>query len=374
MTVRMREEGHVLARVRSRALRRGSTMQIDERELMRTAMDCAAVRHPHPNPRVGAVVLDASGAIVGAGAHVEPGTPHAEVIALAEAGPRSRGGTLIVTLEPCAHEGRTPPCTSVVLASGVARVVIGAGDPDEQVAGKGIDALRRAGLEVQVGVPGVDAETLDLGYFHHRRTGRPRVTLKTAATLDGQVAAADGSSHWITSPEARRDAHVLRSRSDAVLVGAGTVRADDPLLTVRIEGFEGRQPRPVILVGERGIPPRSKLLSRDPLVYASHQVDVAGEVTVLPGAGGVDLDAVLEDLGKRDVVDLLVEGGPAVAGAFTRAGLVDHFVVYLGAAFAGGVGLSALGGVFAAIADLIEVTITGVERVGPDLRIDAEPT
>jgi len=374
VTVRMREEGHVLARVRSRALRRGSTMPIDERELMRTAMDCAAVRHPHPNPRVGAVVLDASGAIVGTGAHVEPGTPHAEVIALAEAGPRSRGGTLIVTLEPCVHEGRTPPCTSAVLASGVARVVIGAGDPDEQVAGKGIDALRRAGLEVQVGVPGVDAETLDLGYFHHRRTGRPRVTLKTAATLDGQVAAADGSSHWITSPEARRDAHVLRSRSDAVLVGAGTVRADDPLLTVRIEGFEGRQPRPVILVGERGIPPRSKLLSRNPLVYASHQVDVAGEVIVLPGAGGVDLDAVLEDLGKRDVVDLLVEGGPAVAGAFTRAGLVDHFVVYLGAAFAGGVGLSALGGGFATIADLIEVTITGVGRVGPDLRIDAEPT
>ncbi|HEX9978170.1 MAG TPA: bifunctional diaminohydroxyphosphoribosylaminopyrimidine deaminase/5-amino-6-(5-phosphoribosylamino)uracil reductase RibD [Acidimicrobiia bacterium] len=348
-------------------------MAADERDLMRTAIVLASAAHPHPNPRVGAIVVDRAGVVVGEGVHVEPGTPHAEALALAAAGERARGGVLVVTLEPCAHQGRTPPCAAAVLRSGVARVVVGAGDPDEQVAGRGIVALREGGIDVQVGLPGVDAEAVDPGYFHHRRTGRPRVTLKMASTLDGQAAAADGSSRWITSPEARRDAHLLRSRSDAILVGAGTVRVDDPELTFRLDGLSGRQPRPVVLTGRHPLPADAKVLRRDPLVYAMRPIESGGEVTVLPGEDGVDLAAVLDDLGKRDIVDLLVEGGPSVAGAFTRAGLVDRFVVYVAGAVAGGRGLATVEGVFATVADLARVEIKEVVRVGPDLRIDAEP-
>ncbi|OFW66853.1 MAG: riboflavin biosynthesis protein RibD [Actinobacteria bacterium RBG_16_68_21] len=347
-------------------------MEMDERGLMRSAMELAIRRHPHPNPRVGAIVLDSAGAIVGTGAHAMAGSPHAEALALAQAGGRARGGTLVVTLEPCAHQGRTPACTAAVIEAGVARVIVGAGDPDTQVAGRGIAALQAAGVEVRVGVAGVDAEDLDPGYFHHRRTGRPRLTLKMAASLDGQAAAADGSSQWITSPEARRDAHELRSTADAVLVGAGTVLADDPELSVRLDGHDGPQPRPVVLVGSRPLPPTARVFSRNPLVYSSRPLDLPGEVTVLPGADGVDLESVVEDLGKRNIVDLLVEGGPVIAGAFTRAGLVDRFVAYFAGAVAGGAGVPMMGGRFATVGDLARVAITSVARIGPDVRIDAE--
>lgn len=344
---------------------------MDSSQAMRRAIVLAFDAMPHPNPRVGSVVLDASGEAVGQGAHQGPGTPHAEALALAEAGGHAAGGTVVATLEPCNHHGRTPPCTAAIIEAGVARVVVGAIDPDPRVAGSGIAALREAGIEVMTGVEEQAAEALDAGYFHHRRTGRPLVTLKVASTLDGQVAGADGTSKWITGEEARLDGHLLRSRSDAVMVGAGTVLSDDPGLDVRLAGFAGRQPRPVVVAGRRSIPSDRKVLARDALVYAP-QEGTPGAV-VLPGREGVDLAAVMDHLGAAGVVDLMVEGGPTLAAALLREGLVDRMVLYLGAKVAGGVGRPAFDGGFATLADATPFEITGVTTLGPDVRIICEP-
>ncbi|MDX1690645.1 MAG: bifunctional diaminohydroxyphosphoribosylaminopyrimidine deaminase/5-amino-6-(5-phosphoribosylamino)uracil reductase RibD [Acidimicrobiia bacterium] len=344
---------------------------MDERNLVLEAIGLTADTHPHPNPRVGCLVV-ADGAIVGHGVHLRPGEPHAEILALAEAGEAARGATLVVTLEPCDHTGRTPPCTDAIVNAGVERVVVGIGDPDERVSGRGIERLRRAGIEVVTDVAPQAAEAADPGYFHHRRTGRPLVTVKLAMTLDGQVAAADGTSQWITSEAARRDVHGLRARSDAVMVGAGTLLADDPRLTVRLEGRSHRQPRPIVVAGRRPLPPERALWSRDPLVYTPEPRDLPGEVVVCGDGERVDLPGMIGDLGKRGIVDLLVEGGAGLAGALWRAGSVDRLVTYVGGVVGGGVGLPAFGGVFTTIRDATSVEITGVTRLGPDVRIDAE--
>ncbi|MGH8875215.1 MAG: bifunctional diaminohydroxyphosphoribosylaminopyrimidine deaminase/5-amino-6-(5-phosphoribosylamino)uracil reductase RibD, partial [Acidimicrobiia bacterium] len=229
-------------------------------ELMRRAIDLARPNRTHPNPRVGAVVVAPDGTVVGEGAHPGAGLPHAEALALAAAGDAAAGATLYVTLEPCGHHGRTPPCTETVVASGVRRVVVGVTDPDPRVAGAGLARLRATGLEVTVGVLEAEVEALDPAYFHHRRTGLPLVTLKAAITLDGQAAAQDGTSQWITGPEARADAHRLRAEADALMVGAGTLRVDDPLLTVRLDGYEGPQPVPVVVAGRRPLPASARAL------------------------------------------------------------------------------------------------------------------
>ena len=346
---------------------------MDEERLMREAISLAAGTRPHPNPRVGALVLDVTGEVVSRAAHAGPGEPHAEALALAQAGERARGGTLVVTLEPCDHTGRTPPCTGAILGAGVVRVLVGVVDPDPRVAGRGLARLREAGLEVRAGVAGDAAEALDPAYFHHRRRGRPRVTLKAALTLDGQAAATDGTSQWITSEEARADAHRLRAEVDAVVIGAGTLAADDPLLTVRLAGYEGPQPRPVVVAGRRPLPPGARLWAREPVVLAPGPVDVPGEVVLAPGPGGVDLEAGLRALGDRGLLDVLVEGGPTLAGALWRARLVDRGVFYLGGRLAGGPGLPALGGIFATLAEARPVAFVSVERVGPDLRIEFNP-
>ncbi len=343
---------------------------MDEERLMREAISLAAPSRPHPNPRVGALVLDRAGRVVSRAAHAGPGQAHAEAAALAAAGERARGGTLVVTLEPCDHTGRTPPCTDAILAAGVRCVLVGAVDPDSRVSGRGLARLRAAGLEVREGIAVGAAEALDAGYFHHRRTGRPRVTLKAAVTLDGQAAAADGTSQWITSPEARADAHRLRAEADAVMVGAGTLAADDPLLTVRLPGYDGPQPRPVVVAGHRPLFRQARLWERHPLVLAPQGLDVPGEVVVAPGPGGVDLAAGLVALGERGLLDVLVEGGPTLAGALLRAGLVDRGVFYLAARLGGGVGLPALGGPFATLSAARDLEILGAGRVGPDLRVE----
>ena len=255
---------------------------MDDLGLIREAISHASGTHPHPNPRVGAIVLDATGTVAGVGSHAGRGAPHAEVVALREAGDRAAGGTLVVTLEPCDHEGVTPPCTGAVIGAGVARVVVGAVDPDRRVSGRGIERLRAAGIDVVAGVGAGLVEAADPGYFHQRRTGRPRVTLKWAATLDGQAAAADGSARWISSPESRADGHLLRAESDAVMVGAGTVIADDPDLTVRLDGYRGPQPRPVVIAGHRALPPRARLMGRDPIVYTPRSSAVSYTHLTLP--------------------------------------------------------------------------------------------
>jgi diaminohydroxyphosphoribosylaminopyrimidine deaminase/5-amino-6-(5-phosphoribosylamino)uracil reductase len=344
---------------------------LNDERLMREAISLAVATRPHPNPRVGALVLDAAGRTVGRGAHAGPGSPHAEVLALQEAGARAAGGTLVVSLEPCDHTGRTPPCTEAVLSAGVARVLVGAEDPDRWVAGRGVARLRAAGLEVRVGVAAGEAEALDPGYFHHRRTGRPLVTLKVALTLDGWAAAADGTSQWITSEEARADGHRLRGGADAVMVGAGTVRADNPELRVRLPGYEGHQPRPVVVAGRRPLPSGARIWERRPLVLAPAPVDCPGEVVVVPGGeDGVDPAAALAALGERGLLDVLLEGGPTLAGSLLRAGLVDRGVFYLGARLGGGVGKPALAGAFATLAEGRRARIRSAAPLGPDVRIE----
>jgi len=303
-----------------------------------------------PNPWVGAVVVDDQGTLLASGATEPPGGRHAEVVALDAAGHAAAGATLYVTLEPCSHTGRTGPCTERIRDAGVARVVVAVQDPDHHVAGQGIAVLRDAGITVDVGT-GADVAAEDLAaYLHHRRTGRPYVVVKFAATLDGRTAAADGSSRWITSEGARHDAHLLRATSDAIVVGAGTVRADDPELTVRLGGFD-RQPLRVVL---GHAPPQAKV---HPCLEYTGQ-----------------LGALLEDLGGRGVLQLLVEGGASVSHDFVAQGLADRVVAYLAPSLMGGDdGAPVLAGPGAAtIEALRKGRFVSVSQVGEDLRVEVE--
>lgn len=326
---------------------------LDDEELMARAIELAGtVRSAtSPNPWVGAVVVDRAGEIVGEGATAPPGGPHAEVAALAAAGGRAAGGTLYVTLEPCSRTGRTPPCVDAVLAAGVRRVVAAMTDPDPHERGRGVQALLDAGVEVEVGTAGAAAVAEQLApYVRHRTTGRPFVVLKLAATLDGRIAAPDGTSRWITGPEARADVHRLRSESDAVLVGAGTVRADDPELTVRPGG--DRQPMRVVLgrapAGARVLP----------------ALEVSG-----------DIGRVLDELGDLGVLQLLVEGGARVAHEFHSARLVDRYVLYLAPALLGGDDGRPLfsGRGEPTMADAWRGIVRSVVRLGEDIRVELDP-
>jgi len=344
-------------------------------ELMLRAIGLTEGTMPHPNPRVGAIVLTPDGEVVAERAHIRAGSAHAEAAALADAGPAAKGSTVVVTLEPCAHHGKTPPCATAIIEAGVSRVIIGTLDPDPRVAGKGIAMLRDAGIEVVTGVEEAAVRANDPAYYHHRTTGRPFVTLKTALTLDGQAAAADHTSRWVTGPEAREDGHRLRAESGAVIVGAGTVISDNPRLDVRLEGYNGPQPRPVILAGRRPIPSDAALLSRNALVFTngSDQPDL-GDVEQIdaPGPDGVDLAAVLDYLGREGVVAVLIEGGPTIGGAALRADLVDRIVFHFGAKLGLGTGLPAITGLFETITDAQAVTIENVTMVGADIRVEAK--
>jgi len=330
----------------------GSGVPGDDEAAMRRALALAeSVRsQTSPNPWVGCVVV--SGGEWFAGATAPPGGPHAEAVALAAAGDRARGATLFTTLEPCAHHGRTPPCSTGIAASGVARVVVALEDPDPQVSGRGVAELRRAGVEVVVGVGASEASELLAPYLKHRRTGRPWVVLKLAATLDGRIAAPDGSSRWLTGEDARADAHRLRAESDAVLVGAGTVRVDDPELSVRLRGVPERQPLRVVL----GAAP------------AGARVQPAVEL-------GGDPATVLDELGAKGVLQLLVEGGARVAHSFHSARLVDRYVLYLAPAlFGGDDGVPLFAGPGApTVSDLWRGRLMGVTRLGDDVRVELAP-
>lgn len=320
-------------------------------EAMGRAIEAAAGARvvAHPNPWVGCVLVCADGA-VHVGATHAPGGPHAEADALARAGGAADGATAFVTLEPCNHHGRTGPCADALVAAGVRRVVVGVLDPDPRVSGCGVAALEAAGIDVTVGTRAAEISEQLAPYLHHRRTGRPYVVAKLAASIDGRTAAPDGSSKWITGTAARVDAHRLRAESDAVLVGAGTVRADDPELTVRLA--EGPDPQRVVL-------------GRAP---AGARVHPCREMSG-------DLGEVLDDLGAEGVVQLLVEGGPTVASALHRAGLVDRYVIYVAPVlFGGGDGLGLFTGPGAAtIDDVWRGRIDRVTPVGEDLRIDLLP-
>ena len=310
-----------------------------------------------PNPWVGAVIRTEAGRLI-EGATQEPGEAHAEIAALATAGNDASGSTMYVTLEPCSHTGRTGPCADAIIAAGVSRVVIGIEDPDPAVSGSGIDRLRDAGIEVLVGVEADKVNAQLAPYLKHRRTGRPWVVLKLAATSDGGTAAPNGSSQWITGSHARIDGHRLRAESNAIMVGASTIRRDDPSLNVRDY-----------------VPPVSPLLNPlDPLRIVLGKAAPTAKVQPCREMSG-DLGVILDQLGSEGILQLLVEGGAGVAGEFHRAGLVDRYVIYLAPAFFGGDDANGLFGGAGAwdISDIWRGRFVAVERVGEDLRIEVAP-
>lgn len=338
---------------------------------------------PSPNPRVGAIVLDRNGQKVCEGAHLGAGTAHAERIALSEAGAAARGGTLIVTLAPCTRFGRTPPCIDEVLASGVARVVIGSMDPSE---GEGVlERLASAGIEVVHGVSQADCDELIAGFRTRVEHARPRITLKLAMSLDGRIAAPDGSSRWVTGPGARRDAHRLRAASDAIIVGSGTVLADDPQLSVRLRGRSDVTPTRIVLDAHGKISPDAKVFAGPaPTIVATTPKSTeptraawrsrGAEVLEVPAHDGrVDLTMLFRALGDRGMNDVLVEGGATLAGALIDARLVDRFVIYVAPKLLGAQGLAAVGGlVIGSIDQAVDLKFTSIRRVGADLRLEGQ--
>src|SRR5262245_14425258 len=329
---------------------------------MRDAIDRAARGwgRVSPNPVVGALLVTSDGTVAGRGWYEGPrGAPHAEVRAIQDAGDRALGATLYCTLEPCDHHGATPPCTEAILAAGVARVVVAATDPNPLVDGRGLARLRAEGLPVEQGPLATDAHRLNAAFERHVTTGLPFVIWKVASSLDGKTAAADGSSRWITSSEAREDAHALRAWADAVVVGAGTVRADDPRLTARSVAAhaEAWQPLRVVVDASGGTPPEARVFEpgAPTLVATTHRapeerirgwVATGAEVSVLeaePG-GGVSPAALVRELGKRDVQGVLLEGGATLAWTFIREDLVDRVVHYLAPSIIGGLGATGVVG------------------------------
>ena len=312
---------------------------------MRRALQLAALAEGRtsPNPLVGAVVLDAAAQLVGEGFHARAGQPHAEVGALAQAGERARGGTLVVTLEPCCHHGRTPPCSEAVIRAGVGRVVVGMQDPNPQVAGGGIAQLREAGIEVVVGVCEAEARALNRAFIHRLQTGRPWGVLKWAMGLDGRTALSNGASQWISGPEARAWVHRLRASCDAVIVGGGTVRADDPLLTSRGQ----REPEPLRVVISRSLqlPDQAQLWNTtaaptlvahgyDAPIRPRFRLDARGIERVLlqPCSPG----ALLEELAQRGCNRVLWECGPELAAAAIREGCVQEVAAVVAPKLMGG--------------------------------------
>ena len=341
-----------------------------------------------PNPMVGAVVVSGS-RIVGRGYHHRAGQAHAEVLALRAAGTKARGATLYVTLEPCCHtDKRTPPCVPSVIASGVRRVVVAMRDPNPRVRGRGIARLRRAGIDVATGCLEDEAERLNEAYTHWIRTGRPFVMMKAAMTLDGKIATAAGVSKWITGEEARRDVHRLRSAVDAVMVGIETVLHDDPKLTARVKGTSARQPIRIILDSTLRIPatatvlssPGGQVLIATTTHAAKDRIDDlrARGAIVLPlpaEEGRPSLRACLEELGRRGVTSVLLEGGATVNESALRAGLVDRVILYVAPALLGGQDArSVIGGTSPQVlSDARRLENLRITSVGNDLKIEASP-
>jgi len=358
-----------------------------------------------PNPRVGCVIVR-DGREVGAGLHWRAGEPHAEVNALHAAGQAARGATAYVTLEPCNHHGRTPPCTEALIAAGVARVVIAMPDPNPCVHGGGVERLRAAGIRVDTGVLEAEARALNPGFAQRMARGRPWVRVKLAASLDGRTAMASGESQWITGEPARRDVQLWRARAGAVLTGSGTVVADDPRLTVRLKPFElaaaagfpddpryhdlpPRQPLRVILDSRLRTPPGAEILRQGQtwILTAPEQADSpmadalrgrGAEVRPVPLAGdapegGLDLGAVLAELGRAEINELHVESGPGLAGALARGGWVDEWLLYQAPLLMGSSARPLVEWPLARMAERAELEVVDTRWVGDTLRLRALP-
>ncbi|MFX0544873.1 bifunctional diaminohydroxyphosphoribosylaminopyrimidine deaminase/5-amino-6-(5-phosphoribosylamino)uracil reductase RibD [Roseovarius sp. S1116L3] len=332
-----------------------------------------------PNPAVGCVIVK-DGRVIGRGWTQPGGRPHAEALALAQAGAAAQGATAYVTLEPCAHHGQTPPCAEALVAAGAARVVIACGDPDPRVAGRGIAILRSAGIAVETGVMEREA-TRDLaGFFSRVTAGRPEILLKLATSFDGRIATASGQSRWITGPEARRMVHAMRARHDAVMIGAGTARADDPMLTVRDMGAR-RQPVRVVVSRrlDLSLDPRLARSAREVPVWLIHgrEADsdtiarweaIGARLFACPAnARGLDMRAAMKALGEAGLTRVFCEGGGALAASLLEADLVDRLASFTAGLALGGdarAGVAALG--LEALEDAPRFALDGVQRIGPD--------
>lgn len=345
----------------------------------------AGVYTTRPNPRVGCVLVR-DGQVVGEGGHIRAGEGHAEVLALRQAGEAARGATAYVTLEPCCHFGRTPPCADALIEAGVGAVIAAMEDPNPQVAGRGAARLRAAGIAVRTGLLEAEARALNPGFVSRMSRGRPYVRVKLAMSLDGRTAMASGESKWISSEAARRDVHRLRARSCAIVTGIGTVLADDPALTVREIELPARwhgQPRRVVLDWGLATPPAAKVLQGEGGCLLFHGETEPARSAALRAAGAVleqvpglerrlDLANILNRLSALEINEVLVEAGPVVAGAFVQAGLADELVIYMAPHLMGDAArpLLQLPGV-ASMADRLPLDIIELRQLGPDLRIRA---
>lgn len=385
----------------------GHEQVVEDRRHMARALELADRGRfsADPNPRVGCVLVR-DGEVVGEGLHWRAGEPHAEVNALREAGEGARGATVYVTLEPCSHHGRTPPCTEALIEADVARVVIAMEDPNPQVCGRGMEALRAAGIEVETGVLEAEARTLNPGFVQRMERGRPWVRVKLAASLDGRTAMASGESRWITGEAARRDVQLWRARAGAILTGSGTVVADDPRLTVRMKphqlaaqaGFPDdpcytdlptRQPLRVILDARLRTPPGAQILKSGPVwiltgpdaarspaadTLRGHGADVRPIALASDSPeGGLDLGEVLAELARAEVNELHVESGPGLAGALARGGWVDEWLLYQAPLLLGSSARPLVEWPLARMDERAELEILESRWVGDSLRLRARP-
>ena len=355
-------------------------MSEQERHMRRALELARGPAHTSPNPRVGAVIVR-DGEVLSEGAHEGAGTRHAEAVALD--GVDASGATVYVNLEPCTHQGRMPPCAPALIEAGVSKVVVAIEDPDERVAGDGVAQLRDAGIEVEVGLLADEAERINAQFLHHRRTGRAYLTVKLGLSIDGRLGAPDGSARWITGPEARRRVHARRLEVDAVLVGAGTVLADDPRLDARDVDAD-RQPTRIVLDTSGRISPKSKLFALDGRVIvattnrSAHEMQLSwketgAEVLVLPErAGRVDVGALLQQLGERGFIEIYCEGGAELATTLLRDGLVDRIEANYGPVLLGrgGPEIGSLG--ITSMGDAHRWKTTDVTRMGDDVVVIME--
>ncbi len=350
----------------------------------------SSIYSPHPNPRVGCVIT-LQNEIVGEGWHAYPGGPHAEANALVQAGGRARGATAYVTLEPCSHHGKTPPCADALIKAGLTRVVVAMEDPNPLVSGEGIQRLREAGIEVRVGVLQAEAEQLNTGFIKRMRTGRPLVRVKLAMSVDGRTAMASGESKWITSRAARKDVQRMRAGSAAMLTGIGTVLKDDPSLTVRAKENQlespkyveqASQPLRVVLDSQLQMPCTAQMLQQpgETLIFTCGHDDEKREALEMEGAEVVLLDGerpelfqVVSELGRRHINEVMVEAGATLNGALLQAGLVDELVIYMAPILMGdsAKGLFHLPGL-EGMEDKVPMVICDVRAIGEDWRITAK--
>ena len=350
---------------------------------MRAACGLArrALGNAWPNPAVGCVLVN-EGRVVGRGWTQPGGRPHAETEALCRAGPSARGATAYVSLEPCCHRGQTPPCAEALVGAGVRRVVVAIEDPDPRVSGGGIARLRAAGIAVETGLCADAAAEINAGFFSRVRRGRPLVTVKLATTLDGRIAMLSGESRWITGAPARARAHLLRAQHDAVMVGIGTVLADDPELTCRLNGLGTRPPVRIVVDRQLRIPPTARLLAAagaapiwlltaacaDPIRRRAIEESGASMIEVADAGGAIDLAGALAALGARGITRLLVEGGARLAAGLLKARLVDRLAWFHAPRLIGGDGIAAIGALgIAALAEAPGFERVSTETVGADL-------